>query len=154
METPQPFTVSRNTIFKTLILTPSTAWILWMVVAIGIALIVIGSIADIRCLILGLIVCLTMAPTIAFFIFVNFMFASEMVANLLNHTVERRPGSYVLHIYRPANEDDPIEAGKTWIESGRLTLFDYNIIRIKSNSKYDVIFFKDSPLSILYVPKY
>ena len=135
-------------------LTPSTAWILWMVVAIGVALIVIGCIADIRCLILGLIICFTMAPSIAFFIFVNFMFASEMVANLLNHTIERRPGSYVLHIYRPANEDDPIEAGKTWIESGRLTFFDYNIIRKKIGNKYEVIFLKDSPLSILYVPRY
>ncbi|MDE5793221.1 MAG: hypothetical protein K2I08_00700 [Muribaculaceae bacterium] len=154
MDTPQPFTVSRNTIFKTLILTPSTAWILWLVVAVGLAFVVVGCIADIRWLILGLIVVLTMTPTIAFFIFVNFMFASEMVANFLHHTIERRPGSYLLHIYRKANEDEPIEAGKTWIESGSLTLFDCNIIRKKTESKYEVIYLKDSPLSILYVPRY
>ena len=154
MDTPQPFTVSRNTIFKTLILTPSTAWILWLVVAVGSALIVVGCIADIRWLILGLIVCLTMAPTIAFFIFVSYMFDSEMVANFLHHTIERRPGNYLLHIYRQADEDEPIEVGKTWIESGSLTLFDYNIIRKETNGKYEVIYLKDSPLRILYVPRY
>lgn len=153
MEPSQPFTISRNTIFWTLITTPSTAWILWTVLIIGLALSVFGAIFDMRYLIMGLIVCLTVVPTMAFFLFVNYMFASEMVANLLHHTIERHNKGYLLRIYRPANQDEPIEAGKTWIESGRLSFFDYNIIRTKSTNEYDVIFLKDSPLNILYVPK-
>lgn len=153
METYQPFTVSRNTVFKTLICTPSTAWLLWIVLVLGILLVAFGCIFDPRYLILGLIVCLTILPAMAFFIFVNYMFASEMVANLLHHTIERKPNGFLLRIYRPANQDEPIEAGKTWIESGRLTLFDSNIIRKKNINKYEVIFFKESPLSTLFVPK-
>ncbi len=153
METPQPFTVSRNTIFKTLVCTPSTGWVLWIIFSLGLFFIGIGCFVDLRYLILGLIVCLTVVPTTAFFIFVNYMFASEMVANLLHHTVERRPSGYLLRIYRPANQDDPIEVGKTWIESGRLSFFDSNIVRTKTSSKYQVIFLKDSALSILFVPR-
>ncbi len=152
METSQPFTVSRNTIFKTLILTPSTGWPIWIVFFIGLVLTTIGCFVDLRYLILGLIVILSVIPAMAFFLFVNYMFASEMVANLLNHTVERRPNGYIIHIFRPADQNDPIERGKRWIESGRLTMFDSNVVKIKSTCNYEVVFFKDSPLTILYKP--
>lgn len=154
METPQPFSVSRNTIFLTLILNPRTGWLLWIVFAIGLSLIVAGCFLDLSYIILGLIVCLSMLPAMAFFIFVNYMFASDMVANLLNHTVERRDNGYLLRIFRPAEQNDPIEKGKEWIESGRLTFFDSNIVKKKMTSEYEVIFLKDSPLTILYVPRY
>ena len=153
METPLPFTVSRTTIFKTLILTPSIGWILWLVLIIGVGITIIGCLSDARLVLLGLLVCFTVLPTMAFFMFVNYMFASEMVANLLNHTVERRSNGYLLRIYRPANQDDPLESGKTWIESARLTFFDSNVVRTKTTNEYEVIFLKDSPLSILYVPR-
>ena len=153
MENPQPFTVSRNTIFKTLIFSRSTGWPIWLLSFLGFAATIIGCFYDVTYLILGLIVCLTVLPTMAFSLFVNYMFASEMVANLLNHTVERRSNGYHLRIFRPADQSDPHEAGKTWIESGRLTLFDSNVVRTESTTEYDVIFFKDSPLAILYVPK-
>ncbi len=154
MENSQPFTVSRGTVFKTLISSPSTGWSLWVVFLIGLVFTAFGCLIDIRYLILGLIVILTVLPGMAFFLFVNYMFASEMVANLLNHTVERRANGYMVHIFRPADQDDPIEKGKTWIESGRFSLFDSNIVKSKQTSKYEVIFFKNSPLSILYIPKY
>ena len=153
MEPTQPFTISRNTIFKTLVLNPSTGWLLWIVFAIGFILTVVGCLIDIRYLILGLIVLLPALPAMAFFVFVNYMFASEMVANLLNHTVERRNNGYLLRIFRPADKNDPIEKDKDWIESGRLTFFDYNIVKTKITPEYEVIFLKDSSLSILYVPR-
>lgn len=153
METPQLFAVSRNTIFKTLICNPSTGWMLWLVLLVGLALTVFGCIADVRFFILGLIICLTVVPSMAFFIFVNYMFATEMVANLLDHTVERRYHGYLVRIFRPVGPDEHVEDGKTWIECGRFTLFDSNIVKIKTINQYKVIFLKDSPLSILYVPK-
>ena len=153
METSQPFTVSRNTIFKTLILTPSTGWSIWVVFLIGIILTAIGCFVDLRYLILGLIVILTVIPAMAFFLFVNYMFATEMVANLLHHSVERKPNGYMVHIFRPADPEEPFEKDKTWIENGRLTLLDSNVVRTKTTAEYEVIFFKDSPLGILYVPR-
>lgn len=153
METSQPFTVSRAIIFKTILLNPSTGWLLWIVLAIGLILTILGCFMDFRYLILGLIVILTAFPAMAFFVFVNYMFASEMVANLLHHTVERRSDGYLLRIFRPADKSDPIEKDKEWIESGRLTFFDYNIVKTKTTQDFEVVFLKDSPLSILYVPR-
>ncbi len=153
MENSQPFTVSRNSIFATIIFTPSTGWPIWIAFLIGLILMAFGCFLDIRYIILGLIVILSVAPAMAFFIFVNYMFASEMVANLLNHTVERRLNGYTIHIFRPADQNEPIEKGKTWIESGRLTLFDSNVVKTKTTSRYEVVFFKDSPLGILYIPR-
>ena len=153
METSQPFTVSRNTIFKTLILTPSTGWSIWVVFLIGVILTAIGCFVDLRYLILGLIVILTVIPAMAFFLFVNYMFATEMVANLLHHSVERKPNGYVVHIFRPADPEEPFEKDKTWIENGRLTLLDSNVVKTKTTAEYEVVFFKDSPLGILYVPR-
>lgn len=154
METSQPFTVSRGTIFKSFILCPRTGWLLWIVFAIGLTLLAVGCFIDIRYILLGLIVCLTVVPTVAFFLFVNYMFASEIVANLLNHTVERRSNGFLLRIFRSADPNDPKEKDKEWIESGRLTLFDSNILRHRTTSDYEMFFFKDSPLTILYVPRY
>ena len=154
MEPTRPFTVSRATIFKTLILSPSTGWLLWIVFAVGLVLTILGCFLDPRYLILGLIVILTVFPAMAFFMFVNYMFATEMVANLLNHTVERRQSGYLLRIFRPADKSDPVEKDKEWIESGRLSFFDSNIVKTKITPKYEVVFLKDSPLSILYVPRY
>ena len=154
METSQLFAVSKNTIFKTLVCNLSTGWMLWLVLLIGIVLTIFGCIADVRFLILGLIICLTVVPSMAFFIFVRYMFATEIVANLLDHTIERRHNGYLLRIYRPVNPDEHVEDGKTWIECGRFTLFDSNIVKTKTISQYEVLFLKDSPLSVLYVPRF
>lgn len=88
------------------------------------------------------------------FMFVNFMFASEMVANLLHHTVERRPSGYLIHIFRPADKSNPIEEDKTWIENGRLTIFDTSVVKKSYTNDYEVLFLKDAPLSVLYLPRY
>lgn len=154
METSQPFTVSRNTIFKSLVFSPSIGWPLWAVLFIGLILTALGCFYDINYIILALIVCLTVLPAMAFFLFVKYMFATEMVANLIHHTIERHANSYVVHILRPAEQSDPLEKGKEWIETGRLTLFDSNIIRRKTTSEYEVLYYKDSLLDILYIPRY
>ncbi|MDE6018780.1 MAG: hypothetical protein K2G85_08210 [Muribaculaceae bacterium] len=151
MESVQPFTVSRGTIFKTLVFKLSTGWPLWALFLIGVLIILIGS-YDLRWVVVGLIICLTVVPTLAFYLFIKHMFATEMVANLLNHTVECRSNSYIVHIFRPADQASPAEKGKDWVESGRLTLFEYNIVSKKITSDYQVLFFKNSPLEILYIP--
>lgn len=154
MDSTQPFTVSRNTVLMTMIMSPSTGWLIWIVLFVGLILIGIGCFMDYRYLIIGLILCFTVIPTMAFFLFVNFMFASEMVANLLHHTIERRHDSYLIHILRPADQDNPVERDKVWIESGRLTIFDSNVVRKKLTPEYEVLFLENAPLSVLYVPRY
>lgn len=154
MDSIQPFAVSRNTVFWTLLTNPSTGLRLWIILAIGIALIVAGCFADLRLLVLGLMICLAVLPMIAFFAFVRYMLAEDMVANFLHHTVERQPDGYLLRIFRPADQDEPVEAEKTWIETGRLTFFDSNIVKKKTTDEYHVLFFHDSPLNILYIPRF
>lgn len=82
------------------------------------------------------------------------MLASEMVANLLNHTIERRSNGYMIHIFRAADPHNSTEQGETWIESGRLSIFDYNIIKRKISGDYEILFLKDAPLGILFIPRY
>lgn len=153
METITPFTVSRGIIFKTLLVTPSTGWPIWAVLFVGLVLLAFGCFFDLRYFVFGIIVCCTIVPTIALFRFVNFMLGSEMVANLLNHTVERRPTSYLIHIFRPADKTNPVEEDKTWVESGRLTIFEHNVVKRSFTRDYEVLFLKESPLTILYVPR-
>lgn len=152
MEATSLFSVNRATIFKTLFFTRSFGWSLWLVLAAGVVLIVLGALLDLRLLFLGLMMWFTVLPTIAFFQFVNYMFATDMVGNLLQHSVERRHDGYLLHIFRPAEPSVAVEQGKKWIESGRLTIFDSNVVKIKNTNGYKVLFLKDSPLSLLYIP--
>lgn len=133
--------------------TPAVGWPVWTLFSIGLVLISIGCFLDVRCLIIGLIIWFTVIPSVAFFLFTNYMFASEMVVNLLNHTVERRKDCYMVHIFRPRDDSDKVEEDKNWIESGLLTVFDYNIVNYKPADEYMLIYLKDSPVSMLYIPK-
>lgn len=154
MDNITPFSVKRMTILRTFLLSAATGWPVWATMLAGVILTVAGCIFDIRYVVFGLIICLTLTPALAMFLFVNFMLASEMVANLLNHTVERRTSSYVIHIFRPADKSNPIEEDKTWIESGRLTILDTSVVSRSFTNEYEVLFLKDAPLSVLYLPRY
>lgn len=154
MDSNEPFTVKRITIFKTLLLAPAKGWPVWAAFFIGLLLTTAGCFIDLRFLLFGLIIWLTVVPMIALFQFVNFMLGSEMVANLLHHTIERRNSSYLIHIFRPADKSNPIEADKSWVESGRLTVFDTSVVKKSYTNDYEVLFLKDAPLSVLYLPRY
>lgn len=153
MENPQPFTVSRNLIFKTLIFTAKSGWPVWVIFIIGVLISVLGYFFDLRFLFVGLIVIFTMLPTTAFFIFTKYMFDSEMVANLLNHTVEKRPNGYLIHIFRPRDISDKCPEDVMWVESGRLTIFDSSVVKSRIMNGYEVLYLKDAPLSILFIPR-
>lgn len=153
MQASQPFTVGRDTIFKTLISTPSSGWTIWIVLLIGIMFIAVGCFVDIRWLIIGMLICLAVVPALAFFIYFAYVLASDMVANVVHHTVERQSDGYVLRIFRKV-DDESGDAESAWIESQRLSIFDSNIVKVKTTNEYEIVFLKDSPLSILYVPRY
>lgn len=125
-----------------------------MVLSVGVIFAMIACWGDLRFLILSLIVILTVFPSLAFFLSVKYMFAPDLLANFLSHTIEHQADGYCLRIYRPADQKDSLEADKMWIESETLFLFDSNVIIKKTTNDYDVVFFKNSPLSILFIPKY
>lgn len=154
METVDPFKVGRNVIFKTLICIPSYGWMLWSILAAGVILCIVGCFTDLRFLILGLIFCLTLFPAVAFFFSVKYLLAAGIVPNLLYHTVEQTPDGYLVDIYRPANQDNPEEDEKDWIHSEKITLYDSNVTDIKTTNEYEVVSLKDSPLNILFIPRY
>lgn len=154
MDISQPFTVRRSIIFWTLLTTPSTGLFIWIVLILGFVFVVLGCLIDVRYLILGLIICLMALPAVVFFAFANYMLASKMVANILHHTVERHNDGYSLRIYRQANQEESDEDDNSWIEAGLLTFSDSNIVKRRTTNEYEVIFFKNSPLNILYVPRY
>ena len=154
MDVGMPFSVERSAVFKTLLLTPSSGWPLWTAALTGVVLAVWGCLADIRLTVLGLMVCLAVIPCIAAFIYLFHTLAPEMVANLLPHTLERNPDGFLLRTWRRRDpEAEPEEDGE-WVESGRLELADADIVDRKTSYGYDILFFKDSRMKILYVPRF
>ena len=77
-----------------------------------------------------------------------------MVANLLPHTLERRPDGYMLRLWRRPDPDEDAEGRADWMETGSIMLYDRDIIASKSSFDYEMLFFKDSLMKILYVPRF
>ncbi len=154
MDDPQPFKVRKSVVFKTLLFTPSAGWIIWIAMAAGIVLLTIGCFVDIRFLIIGLIVSLTFVPVMSFFVYVGYMSSSKRVVNLLPHTIERIEDGYLIRIFSHADKGDDGENEDTWVETGRISLSDSNVVRKESTPDYEVVLFKDSYPVILYIPKF
>lgn len=139
--------------FKTLICTPSSGWMIWTVLLIGIVFIAVGCFVDMRWMIIGFLICLAVVPALALFFYFAYVLASDMVVNVIHHTVERHSDGYLLRVFRKV-DDESDGAEYAWIESDRLSLSDSNIIKVKTTNEYEIVFLKDFPLSILYVPRY
>lgn len=154
MDAVEPFCVERSAVCKTMLLTPSTGWPLWGVTGAGVVLMAVGFLADVRCLVLGLMICLAVAPCVAAFIFFSFTLAPGMVANLLPHTLERVPDGYVIRIWRRAGSDDAGEPEGEWEEAESFALADSDIVDRKTTCDYEMLYFKDSRMKILYVPRF
>ena len=119
----------------------------------GVVFIAVGCFVDIRWLVIGILVCLAVVPAVAFFIYFAYVLASDMVANVIHHTVERLSDGYLLRIFRKVY-DEADDSEFAWIEADRLSISDSNIVKVKITDEYEIVFLKDSPLSILYIPRY
>ena len=154
MQRQEPFRVSGKDVFQTFILSPRTGWPLWSITLAGLALTAYGCISDIRLLVAGLMICLTVTPTVGCMMHFNHIMSPDIITNLLPHTVERRDNGYTIRTFRIEETDnDDGDKDETWIESGSLTVYDTSVIKIKEDSTYKVIYLSDSPISVLYVPK-
>ena len=152
----QPFKVDGWTVFRTL-LTSTGAWPIWTAVASGVFLIIFGCIYDLRYLAAGLMITVAVVPGISAILYFSHTLSPYVVGNMIPHTVERTKGGYLLRILR--HED--IEEGNTcedekeerWVESSVISLSDTKIVERKTYDEYELFYYKDSSLKILYVPR-
>ncbi len=158
MNPPEPFTVNRSAVVKTLLATPSKSWQIWCASGIGIILIIIGCFSDLRFIVLGLMICVAIVPAIVAFLYFSYSLSPQIVPNLLPHTVDFLPDGYLIRIWKKeepeADTEEEPEAPQKWIESSAISLSSSDIIATKSTFDYKILFFSlSSPLRILYLPK-
>lgn len=174
---PDFFTVSKAQMAAYLLTIPAVAWPLWVSAAAGVALVAVGAIADVRVMVLGLMVCLCATPVMAFFIFFSKMLDPSILVNLMPHTVEKRPDGYLVVTYRKQIAAEGDEAGDNpgvgaddeatgkaddksageekyvWIEAGRLPVPEAKVVRRVERIDFSVLHLVGSPLSLLCVPR-
>lgn len=178
---PDFFTVSKAQMAAYLLTLPSVAWPLWVSAAAGVVLTAVGAIADVRVMVLGLMVGLCATPVMAFFIFFSKMLDPAILVNLMPHTVEKRPDGYLVVTYRKqvASGSDGDKAAVTdgeqagygdktagkagdksareekyvWIEAGRLPVPEAKVVRRVERIDFSVLHLAGSPVSLLCVPR-
>lgn len=154
MDAIEPFTVGRSVVLKHIMTTPALSWPVWIALAIGLILTVAGFFFDIRLIALGLMMSAVVVPLMLALIYFYHSLSPAVVPNLLPHTLERRHDGYILHIWRRHESDEAPQDEQALTESDTIRLFDSNIVTKKSTFEYDMFFFKDSRMNILYVPRY
>lgn len=152
METPDFFIVKRSELVSYLMGNPRISWPLWLTAAVGVILIIIGAFVYLRVLFLGLIVTLTIAPTMAFFIYFTNLIDTHIMLNMLPHTIEPKIERYFVTIYRkePHKDDD---SEFDWVETGTMTIFESKVVKRVEKGQYSILHLIDSPVKVLYIPK-
>lgn len=154
MERSDFFNVSRKELIFYLLSSPSISWPLWLTFGLGLVLVFTGAVCDVRMMFLGLILCLTVAPTMAFFIYFSKMLDTHIMINILPHTIEGRPGGYLVRIYRAEpSQDDDTKDKMEWIETGKMTIFDSKVVKRIERGEYSILYLVDSPVKVLYIPR-
>lgn len=152
MPTPDFFIVKKSELVSYLMGSPRISWSLWLTVAVGVILIIVGAFMDIKILMLGLIVCLTVAPTMAFFIYFTKLIDTHIMINVLPHTIEPKTERYFVTIYRKEQrKDDDTEFD--WVETGTMTIFESKVRKRVEKGQYSILHLVDSPVKVLYIPK-
>lgn len=158
MNRPDFLKVSRKDLLTYMMCSPQISWSLWAVLIMGLFLSFIGVLADWKILILGLIICFTVVPTVAFFIYFSNLIDSHIMINILPHTVESRPGGYLVRIYRPdfrqdGTGEDEKEKDPGWVETGKMTIFETNVLKRSETNQFSILHLVNSPVKVLYIPK-
>ena len=151
-----PFKVDGWTVFKTL-LSSAAGWPVWTALSIGVILIGVGCVVDVRLMVVGLMICMAFVPCIAVFLYFSYTLSPEMVGNMIPHTVERTDSGFILRIWRREDMDedtDEDDKKQRWVESTVIPLSRSNIVECKTSYEYELFFFKDSDMRILYVPRF
>lgn len=152
METPDFFIVKKSELVSYLMGSPRISWALWLMVGVGLILVIIGAIMDVRVMILGLIVCLTIAPTMAFFIYFTKLIDTHIMLNMLPHTIEPKTERYFVTIYRKEPHKDN-DSEFDWVETGTMTIFESKVTKRVDKGPYSILHLIDSPVKVLYIPR-
>ena len=134
--------------------TPSISWPVWSAAGLGAMVSLLGALYDVRFMLVGLMICLSVTPMLAFFIFFCNILDTHIMLNVLPHTIESRTGGYLVRIYREDKFTD--EEGKEaseWVETGRMTIFESKVQKRIERVDSSVLFLVDSPVKVLYIPK-
>lgn len=152
MNQPDFIIVSKKELFYYLMCTPSVSWPLWLTLGLGVVLTLAGAVCNVRVMMLGLILCLTMAPTMAFFIYFTQLIDTHIMLNMLPHTIETRPERYFVTIYRVEPSEKENEEPH-WVETGTMTIFDSKVTKRVDRGDFTILHLIDSPVKVLYVPR-
>ena len=149
----EPYKTESGVILRSLLLSPSCGWPAWTVIAAGTLLMVIGIFGDVRWLAVGLMLCVTVAPSVVALLYFSHVLSPGIVPNMLPHTLERVDNGYILRTWRRAEPEEGEETDE-WLETGTVRLEDANITDRKTSFEYETLYFRDSSMKILYVPRY
>lgn len=151
---PDFFIVNRSELISFLMGTTSISWPLWLTAGVGLILIVVGAFFDVRILFLGLIVTLTIAPTMAFFIYFTNLIDTHIMLNMLPHVIEPKHDYYLVRIYRKEpRKDENGDPEDKWVETGTMTIFESKVTKRVDKGPYSILHLIDSPVKVLYIPR-
>lgn len=149
----EPYKTESGVILRGLLFSPSGGWPAWIAAASGLLLIALGVFGDVRWLVVGLMLCVAVAPCIAALLYFSHVLSPGIVPNMLPHTLERVDNGYILRTWRHADPEEGEETDE-WVETGTVRLEDANITDRKTSSEYETLYFRDSRMKILYVPRF
>lgn len=154
METPDFFIVSRKELILYLFTSPTVSWPIWLIGGIGLFAAIVGVFVDVRVMFVGLMLLLAVMPMVAFFIYFSCILDNHIMINILPHTIESRPGGYLVRIYREdRNEGADGREELEWVETGRMTIFESKVVKRVEKFNASVLYLVDSPVKVLYLPK-
>ena len=137
--------------FRTLLLNPSVSWRLWTLMAIGGVLVIAGIIFDVRLVAVGLMICLTIIPTVAFFMFFKTMLSEDVLPNLLPHSVCKERGSFVLTTFREEHADEDSDDIR-YVKTGSFIINEDAGYKCSFISEYRVLWLKNDRFTLLFLP--
>lgn len=153
MDSEEPFSVAGSVAVKAILFSPSCGWPLWTLLGIGLALVAAGCVHDMRLMVLGLMICVAFTPCLAVFMYFSYTMSPGIVQNFIPHTLERCDGGFLVRVWHMSAGEEEEEERK-WVESGSFRLYDSDIVDRKTSFEYETLYFKDSRMKILYVPRF
>lgn len=153
-DSPKIFNVSGKDVFFNIISTPSSGWPVWASISIGVATLVAGlATGEVLAVVAALVVLLTITPSICVFTYYYNLLASDIVTNVIMHSVERHFNGFLVRLYKPHQDANGEETSPvSWTECGRLTVYDTSVVKVKRYFNYYLLYLVDAPLRVLYVP--
>lgn len=73
--------IDKKELLLTFICSYKVSWPLWIAISLGVILFVVGAVCNIKIMLLGLIICFAMCPSIAFFIYYTKLIDIQILLN-------------------------------------------------------------------------